>query len=298
MSDTQTDKLSEALDVKEPITYDEQVKKISEKGFIIEDADSCKVFLKQANYYRLLAYYLPFKKKDGTYFKGISFKRIQRIYEFDSHLRSLLSQIIEQIEFYLRTQLSYHLSFAYGALGYLEPSNFNSRHNDKAFKERIADCIDENKRTLVVKHHNQKYGGKFPLWVIIEFFSMGMLSYLYADLLTPDKKQIAMTSFGTSADCLQSWLRCATDLRNRCAHYSRLYYWIFSAIPKTPQNASYEFDRRLFSQILMLKYLYPDKDKWNNEVSIALESLIEEYLPDISLKHIGFPENWKELLKA
>ena len=136
------------------------------------------------------------------------------------------------------------------------------------------------------------------VWVIIEFFSMGMLSYLYADLLTPDKKQIATTSFGTSADCLQSWLRCATDLRNRCAHYSRLYYWIFSAIPKTPQNATYEFDRRLFSQILMLKYLYPDKNKWNNEVSVNLESLIEEYLPDISLKHIGFPENWKELLKA
>lgn len=33
---------------------------------------------------------------------------------------------------------------------------------------------------------------------------MGTLSYLYADLLTPDKKQIASTSFNTSADCLQS----------------------------------------------------------------------------------------------
>lgn len=87
---------------------------------------------------------------------------------------------------------------------------------------------------------------------------MGTLSYLYADLLTPDKKQIASTSFNTSADCLQSWLRCLTDLRNRCAHYSRLYYWIFSAVPKTPQNAPYTFDRKLFSQILMLKYLYPD----------------------------------------
>lgn len=296
MSDTHEDKLSGVLKVKNPITYDEQVERISEKGFIIEDVKSCKGFLRQANYYRLLAYYLPFKKKDGTYMKGIPFKRIQRIYEFDSHLRSLLSQIIEQIEFYLRTQLSYYISFAYGALGYLEPSTFNTHHNDVVFKEKIAACIDDNKRTLVVKHHIQKYGGKFPMWVIIEFFSMGMLSYLYADLLTPDKKKIAADAFSTSADCLQSWLRCATDLRNRCAHYSRLYYWIFSAIPKTPQNAPYEFDRKLFSQILMLKYLYPDKLKWNNEISTAIEALVEEYLPDISLKHIGFPENWKELL--
>lgn len=28
----------------------------------------------------------------------------------------------------------------------------------------------------------EKYGGKFPLWVIIEFFSMGMLSYFYSTL--------------------------------------------------------------------------------------------------------------------
>lgn len=298
MSDTHTDELSEIMDVKEPITYDEQVKRIAAKGFIIENPDSCKEFLKQANYYRLLAYYLPFKKKDGTYFKGIPFKRIQRIYEFDSHLRSVLSRIIEQIEFYLRTQISYHLSFEHGALGYLDATTFNSHHNDEIFKEKIAACIADNKRTLVVKHHNQKYGGKFPLWVIIEFFSMGTLSYLYADLLTPDKKQIASTSFNTSADCLQSWLRCLTDLRNRCAHYSRLYYWIFSAVPKTPQNAPYAFDRKLFSQILMLKYLYPDKSKWNSSVSISIEALVDEYLPDISLKHIGFPENWKELLKA
>lgn len=298
MSNTHTDELSEVMDVKEPITYDEQVKRISEKGFVIDDINSCKEFLNQASYYRLLAYYLPFKKTDGTYFKGIPFSRIQRIYEFDSHLRGLISGIIEQIEFYLRTQLSYHLSHAYGSLGYMDASTFNSRHNDDAFKAKVAECISDNKRTPVVRHHTQKYGGKFPIWVIIEFFSMGTLSYLFADLLTTDKKQIAAKSFNTSADCLQSWLRCLTDLRNRCAHYSRLYYWIFSSVPKTPQNESFVFDRKLFSQILMLKYLYPDKNKWNNDVSVRIEALVDEYLPDISLKHIGFPENWKELLKA
>lgn len=298
MSNKHTDELSEVMDVKEPITYDEQVKRISEKGFVIDDVNSCKEFLNQASYYRLLAYYLPFKKKDGSYFKGIPFSRIQRIYEFDSHLRGLISGIIEQIEFYLRTQLSYHLSHTYGALGYMNDSTFNSRHNDVAFKAKVAECIADNKRTPVVRHHTQKYGGKFPIWVIIEFFSMGALSYLYADLLTKDKKQIAAKSFNTSADCLQSWLRCLTDLRNRCAHYSRLYYWIFSSVPKAPQDESFTFDRKLFTQILMLKYLYPDKKKWNSDISVRIEKLIDEYLPDISLKHIGFPENWKELLKA
>ncbi len=125
------------------------------------------------------------------------------------------------------------ITYDEGALGYLESSTFNSRHNDAVFKQKIAACVNDNGRTLVVRHHNQKYGGRFPLWVIIEFFSMGMLSYLYADLHTPDKKKIAVNSFHTSAEGLQSWLRCTTELRNRCAHYSRLYYWIFSSIPKS-----------------------------------------------------------------
>lgn len=73
--------------------------------------------------------------------------------------------------------------------------------------------------TLVVQHHKEKYNGQFPIWVIIEFFSMGMLSYLYADLKSADQKMIAKKSYHKSSVCLKSWLRCLTDLRNRCAQY-------------------------------------------------------------------------------
>ena len=48
----------------------------------------------------------------------------------------------------------------------------------------------------------------------------------------------------------------------------------------------------------MRKYLYPDKNIWNTKFVIEIETLIKEYLPDISLKHIGFPEDWEELLRV
>lgn len=155
-----------------------------------------------------------------------------------------------------------------------------------------------NSNALVVKHHNTKYDGNFPIWVIIEYFSMGMLSYCYVDLKSVDQKAIAKDAFSSSASCISSWLRCVTDLRNRCAHYSRLYYWIFPAIPLTPKNSAYQMDRKLFSQIVMLKYLYPDKNEWKSRFIAELEALIEEYASDISLKHIGFPDNWRELLNT
>jgi abortive infection bacteriophage resistance protein len=77
----------------------------------------------------------------------------------------------------------------------------------------------------------ENYGGQFPVWVITELFTFGMLSYFYGDLPTPDQKQIAKDVFGAIPKNLVSWLRCCTDLRNICAHYGRLYFRIFTAIP-------------------------------------------------------------------
>lgn len=154
---------------------------------------------------------------------------------------------------------------------------FSDKHNNTKYLEKIASCIEENANTLVVKHHKQKYEGKFPLWVIIEFFSVGMLSYFYKDMITEDKKAIAMNLYSTSPVQLESWLRCLTDLRNRCAHYSRIYYWSFPAMPKMPNDYDYIADRKLFSQLLMLKFLYPDNMKWDSKFISALKALIEEY---------------------
>lgn len=284
--------------MKEPKTYDEQVEIIKNKGFIVNDSEKCIKFLQQANFYRLSAYFLPFKKKDGTYVSNINFDTIQRIYEFDSKLRSIIFKCIEKIELYIRTQLAYYSGHVHGSLGYMDPTIYNAKHNDEKFKKLIKNCIDDNKRTLVVRHHKEKYNGEFPIWVMIEFFSMGMLSYFYADLQTGDQKKIAKNTYATSVACLKSWLRCITDLRNRCAHYSRLYAWPFPALPKIPRNIDFNANRQLFSQILVLKLLYPDGKRWKSEVLTELSALIEEYKYDISLERIGFPENWDQLLRV
>lgn len=286
------------MEVKQPISFAQQAARIQSRGFLLTDTDTCIKFLQEANYYRLSAYLLPFRLADGTYIQGIPLARIKRIYEFDSHIRALIFQAIEHIEFYLRTQLSYDSGHRYGALGYCNPANYSSRHNAEKFHQKLQDCIRSNQNSLVVRHHMQKYDGNFPIWVMIEYFSMGMLSYFYGDMKPQDQKRIAKQAFHTVPACLRSWLRCVTDLRNRCAHYSRLYFWNFTAIPKTPKSEEYSMDRSLFSQIMVLKYLYPDRDLWNRSFRVEITALIEAYLPDIDLSHIGFPDNWSALLAA
>ncbi len=286
------------MELKKPTTFEEQVKLLENKNITINDKSACIDFLSKTNYYRISGYYLPFIRKDEEKcFIPINFERIQNIYAFDAELRNLISFAIEKIEVHIRTQLAYCHSHTYGPEGYMNSSSFNKRHNHQAYLKHVTSCISENSNTLVVRHHNEQYDGHFPIWAIIDFFSVGMLSYFYRGMKNPDKAKIAKNTYGVNYQTLESWLRCLTDLRNRCAHYSRIYYWIFPAIPKMPNTEKYIPTRRLFAQIYMLKLMYPDKTKWNDEFLKPLIKLIKKYKKDISLKHLDFPYRWKSMLK-
>lgn len=286
------------MELKKPTTFEEQVELLKKKNIIVKDKSSCINFLSKTNYYRLTGYYLPFiRKEEEKCFIPLEFTRIQNIYAFDAELRNLISFAIEKIEVHIRTQLAYYHAHKYGAEGYMYKSSFNKRHDHDSYLRHIRTCITENANTLVVKHHNTQYGGHFPIWAIIEFFSVGMLSYFYRGMKNCDKAKIAEDIYGVNYQTLESWLRCLTDLRNRCAHYSRLYYWIFPALPKMPANEKYIPTRRLYAQIYMLKMMYPDKEKWNDEFVKPLCKLVKKYKSDISLKHLDFPYRWKSMLK-
>lgn len=285
------------MELKKPTTYDEQVELLKSKNISIRDKDACTDFLSKTNYYRLSGYYLPFmRKQEEKCFITLEFERIKNIYNFDAELRNLISLVIEKIEVHMRTQLSYYHAHTYGAEGYINSSSFNERHNHASYLKHVTSCISENSNTLVVKHHNKNYDGHFPIWVIIDFFSVGMLSYFYRGMKNPDKAKIAESVYGVNYQTLESWMRCLTDLRNRCAHYSRLYYWIFPAIPKMPTTEKYIPTRRLFAQLYMLKLMYPDKQNWNKDFLKPLVKLIKKYKTDISLKHLDFPYRWKSML--
>ena len=113
---------------------------------------------------------------------------------------------------------------------------------------------------------------------------------------TTDKKIIARNLYNTNFKHLESWFKCLTILRNKCAHYSRLYFLKFSNYPKLPKNSDLKTNSRLFGQILLLKFLHINDNNWNNNFVIPMESLLEEYSKYIRFGNIGFPENWKKIL--
>lgn len=284
------------MELKKPTTFEEQIELLKKKNIHIDNLEQCMDLLSKVNYYRLSAYYLPFKGADGNCIYDVPFSRIEKIYEFDKELRQLILSAVEEIEVFLRTQIAYYHSHKYGSDGYMSPKAYNKYHNHTLFSKKIVSCVNENSKTLIVKHHIEKYEGKFPLWVIIEFFSIGMLSHFYRGMDNRDKSFIAKSLYNTNYQTLDSWFRCLTDLRNRCAHYSRLYYVKFPAIPRMPKQETYIPTRRLFAQLYMLKLMYPETSDWENNFLKPLTKLIQKYKPYISQNHLDFPYRWKFML--
>jgi len=278
-------------ELKQATSYDEQLEILQNRGAVITDEVFCRQKLEEINYYRFTAYFLPFRQKDGSYVEETSFHRVYRIYEFDRKLRGILFSAVEEVEIFLRAKLAYYHAHKYGPDGYMDAENFSAAHQADKFHENIEREIKNNSKAPFVRHHIENYGSQFPIWVIVEIFTFGMLSRFYADMATSDKKELAKNLYKTTPKNVTSWLRCATDLRNTCAHYGRLYYRIFPAIPagfEIPEAAK----RRLWGTTLALKELYPNRDKWNHEILPALQSIFEEYHGDIDLYHIAFPEDW------
>lgn len=290
-------------ELKPPTTYEQQIALLRSRNVIISDDKRCKNILSAVNYYRLTAYLLPFKQKSGDYLPETDLENIYQIYEFDRQMRGMILSIIEEIEVLLRAKISYYHVHKYGPEGYMVAQNFNEKHDPQKTKENIDREIKYNKNDAFIQHHIKNYDGHFPLWVIIEIFTFGMLSKFFADLSTEDRKNIIKSIYGNhlpknaTYSNVTSWLYCCTTLRNICAHYGRLYFLRFSAIPGGIGELQTWQKQTLWAQILMLRDFYPYTSKWNFSIFPRFEALIEEFQSSISLRHIGFPENWKEYLR-
>lgn len=285
---------TEVAKVKDPTTFEKQIKILQGRGLIIPNEEKAVNFLKGVNYYRLSGYTLSLKK-DDKFLKGVTIDTVYNLYEFDRKLRVLIMSALENIEIALRTHISYFLAHKYGARGYLNPDNFNNAmFHIQVLGHLIADI--DRAHELFVDHHKEKYNGHFPIWVSIELLSFGNLSKLFSNMKNDDKKILSKEYYKVPYYYVSSWLRLLSIVRNICAHYGRLYNKKINVQPKlSTEDTKLGIDTtRIFVAIFVMKKLFTDKSAWNSFFT-NLKALIEQY-SDINLKLIGFSDNWEKLL--
>ncbi|CAM3655826.1 Abi family protein [Cohnella lubricantis] len=283
------------LRVKPPLPYDQQLNRFKERGLIVGDDSEAIEILKRVSYYRLTAYALTFKNND-IFTPGTTFETIYRHYEFDSKLRNILMEIIEHVEIAFRTHIAHEIAHNFGPLGYQNPSHFRNLINHETFINELTKSIDKSKDPFI-EWHRTRYQGQFPSWVAFEVLTFSSISMLFKNLLLDNQKSIAKTFYrGLDYTLISNWLHLLSVVRNRCAHYSRLFNQSLNLDIKF-RSIDRNLDitnRTLFAVIFNLKYLIKDRT-WITWVT-KLETLIAEYR-EVDIRLLGFNEDWHRLLE-
>ncbi len=281
--------------------FNEQVELLESRKLSVDSYDSAKKFLMNNNYYRVSAYFKPYYNvKVGEEFKSsITMEHIKNLYMFDSDLRKLMIPILEKVEVAFRTHLAYYFAHEKGGLGYRNNSNFHNQNYYKKMIENIDKDIDRSKEKFI-KFYKQNYNAKYPIWVLIEALSFGMISKFYGNMKNTDKAKLSRDFYnGLDRTFLENWIQTLVVTRNICAHHGRLFNREIM-MPKLLKNMQSKinkgYEKRIFSVLLICKELIDNKSMWN-DFTKDLIYIVEKY--DFNhFQAMGFPENWQEYLTS
>ncbi|MFO7582448.1 Abi family protein [Guyparkeria sp.] len=281
-------------------SLEEQLALLESRGLIVDDTERALHYLRHLNYYRLTAYWLPFKAHQSPHrFRdGTRFEDVLNLYVFDRAFRLLLLDAIERVEVSIRTAWAYHMAHRYGPHAYLDASHARStemhaRHLAKLEKE-IARS-DE----VFIQHYNAKYARPEtpPIWAVCEIMSLGSLSRWVTHMHPSDRDALARP-YGLPQQVLRSFVRHLSYVRNVCAHHSRLWNRRLTVTMELPRRRPLALrgvtnpsaPRKIYNTLAMLAYLLdvisPDHH-WRRH----LGRLIARH--EIDTRLMGFPDDWE-----
>lgn len=203
--------------------------------------------LRYINYYRLSAYWYPFrqraasgsdKRRSDILQPGTTWETVWQYYLFDRRLRNILFDAISRIEIALRTRLAHHWAELYhrdnhpqGNLNCYRSSFLNKKEGNLSPKEKLMQMVDwyyKQSWTECALHYKRDYkitnASKLPVWVFVEFTTWGNLCKLIQNGVKYDIQDRVREAFGfQERDFFLSAISLLREARNTCAHQGRIW---------------------------------------------------------------------------
>jgi len=292
--------------IKPALSVGQQIELLTKWGLIIDPTDNIELILSHISYYRLSGYWwlMLADKVDHSFKEGSTLKDVISHYNFDRELRILLFALIEKIEISLRTKLIYQLSHEFGPWWFQNEELFINKNELAKSLSKLRDEIHRSKDTFMVEHLKQHKDDHRlpPSWKTLELTSFGTLSKLYGNLKpTVKSKDIIAEEYGTvNHTFLPSWLQSIAQIRNNCAHHSRLWNKGLPGRPKlltkppnpwvhqVPDKSEHQ---QLYVHLCCMKYLL-DVIQPQNKFKEELISLLLAY-PNVDPTAMGLKPDWE-----
>lgn len=293
---------------KKALTLQEQIAQLQERGLLIKNTVLAEKYLSNISYYRLGEYWYVMQenKENHTFKPNSKFVDVIALYNFDAELRLLLFDVIEKIEISLRTKLIYHLSHEIDPWWF---QNFELFSDSMALVKTLSNLQGELERSkdITIKSHfkNHKDDKRFPpAWKALEQTSFGALSKLYGNLKysVKSKDTIAKEFGAVNHTYLPSWLQSIAQIRNFCAHHSRLWNRNLPStvklLPKPPNPWIIEKENipkqsnKLYMHLCLMKYVL-NTIQPNNDFTSRLDVLFIKY-SNVDPKALDMKPNWQQ----
>ena len=285
------------------------------RGLRVPDLDKACHYLDVISYYRFSAYSLPFQhgNPDHSFREGVLFDDLLDLYIFDRELRLLIQDAVERIEVALRASMTNVLAGHHGSHAYLDSSVFDTRYDHNWLIDQIKKKCNEPKVESFIDHYRRRYTTPSlpPIWMVLEILTFKEVSVLFSYLRLKEDKQALVRYWGVPDALLCSWFRALSDLRNVCAHHSRVWNREFGSRPQQPKKQLSGWPdltpvvvegaqgrqiidpgKRLYMLLVVIEFLLrrvnPESD-WHRR----LFALMQKH-GKVSKAHMGMPDNWAD----
>ncbi|WP_198949519.1 Abi family protein [Halovibrio salipaludis] len=298
-------------------SFAEQLELLKSRGMVVTDEPAALDYLERVGYYRLSAYWYPFRHfeviedpKTGKpttraldeFQPGTQFVDAVRLYLFDKQLRLYVADALERIEISLRVDVAYLLGRR-SPFAHIEntKAHFHPRFVSKPFSRSNPisrfDAWLNKYRGLVarskedfVRHYHRTHGDELPIWVAVEVMDFGAISQLL-NMMHPRDQQAIADRYGVPDwKVFNSWVFSLSYLRNLVAHHSRLWNRNITSKPKLPQagvlgwcDAFIEDEETRFKPFLllaitrMLVKAVCPNTEWHQRVADHLDNFPEQH---------------------
>lgn len=285
---------------KVPLSCEDHIELLKSRALIIDSDERAAKYLGTVGYYRLTGYMYHLQTRDDkhTFIAKTSFDDILNLYQFDKKLRAIIMEYMERIEVAVKAKLTNHFSLTHGFFWYTNEALYIDKGLHASLIAEITDSfLDPQEHYLRAFKYDDTMP---PSNMALETLTLGKIARLFKALANGQEKQEIAKEFNIVSTTLTSWLVYLTNVRNLCAHHSRLWNKRVTADrPFIPTRKEYkfhgelthDFNTSMYGIISIINRLLLGFNQENRFID-KIESLIEAHKIDTSF--MGFPANWKE----
>jgi abortive infection bacteriophage resistance protein len=246
-------------------TYTELVSLLKQRKMLISDEERATRKLAQIGYYRLSGFWYPCRQgkmdENGNYVtnaatglpvredifqEGTDFDLIIDLYLFDKKLRQLMLDAIERVEIHVRSVIAHEIgrfdSLAYQNQSFINPKVLEDKRDKsgrignywKDWTSRQEKLIANSKEDSILWH--KRNNRSIPFWVVVETWDFGLMSKYFENLKGRYQETICNRLDVPNKKLLRGWLQEINELRNHCAHHSRIWNRVSGNAIKTLDN--------------------------------------------------------------